>query len=337
MDSLTQITLGAAIGETTLGRKVGRKAMLWGAVCGTLPDLDVFIPLGGAVADFTYHRSASHSLFVLAALTPLVVWLILKIHPETRRYRRKWWMLVYLAFATHVILDSLTVYGTQIFWPVDTTPVALSAVFIIDPLYTIPLLTGVVAALVLARKARIGHRLNTAGLAMSSLYLCWSIGAKLHVNDTAREALASQNIAYTGLITTPAPFNTLLWRILATDEDDYYEGFYSILDDSREVEFKRHNRNMGLVERLGSHWPVQRLAWFTKGFYAVSSDQRDIVITDLRMGLEPDYVFRFKVGEMSNPHAISSPDEQLPGIRNYERLQWVWQRIWRERPFESAP
>ena len=79
MDSITQLALGAAVGEATAGRQVGRRALLWGAICGTLPDLDVFIPLGDAVRDFTYHRSFSHSLFVLAALTPLIVWLILKL------------------------------------------------------------------------------------------------------------------------------------------------------------------------------------------------------------------------------------------------------------------
>ena len=90
MDSLTQLALGAAVGEATLGRRVGNRALAWGAVCGTLPDLDVFIPLGDAVRDFTYHRSASHSLFVLTLLTPVLVWLILKLHPDTLAERRRW-------------------------------------------------------------------------------------------------------------------------------------------------------------------------------------------------------------------------------------------------------
>jgi len=66
LDSVTQLTFGAALGEAVLGPKVGRKAMLWGAVLGTLPDLDIFIPLGGPVDDFVYHRGFSHSLILLA-------------------------------------------------------------------------------------------------------------------------------------------------------------------------------------------------------------------------------------------------------------------------------
>ncbi|MGB1977999.1 MAG: metal-dependent hydrolase, partial [Pseudoalteromonas tetraodonis] len=47
MDSLTQVALGSAVGYTVLGNKVGRKAVAWGAILGTLPDLDVFLPYGG--------------------------------------------------------------------------------------------------------------------------------------------------------------------------------------------------------------------------------------------------------------------------------------------------
>ena len=94
MDSITQAVLGAAVGEATLGRRVGHKAPLWGALLGTLPDLDVLYPFADPVSAFTWHRGPSHSIFVLAALTPLVVWLILKLHPGTLEQRRGWYHLV---------------------------------------------------------------------------------------------------------------------------------------------------------------------------------------------------------------------------------------------------
>ena len=328
MDSITQLALGAAVGEATAGRQVGRRALLWGAIAGTLPDLDVFIPLGDAVRDFTYHRSASHSLFVLLALTPLVVWLILKMHPGTAEHRRRWFAMVYLVFATHVLLDSFTVYGTQIFWPVVTTPMTWSTIFIVDPLYTIPLLLGIIAALITGRRYSWGHVANTFGLVLSTGYLMWTLGAKLHVEQVARSALQQQNIASTDVLTTPSPFNSLLWRILVVNDEHYYEGFYSVLDGDDSINFERYLRELELIEPLRTSWPVQRLQWFTKNFYAASLLDSDIVITDLRMGTEPEYVFRFKVGVMGNPHPHTAPVERLPGIRNYERLRWVWHRIW---------
>jgi len=328
MDSLTQLALGAAVGEATAGRQVGRRALLWGAVCGTLPDLDVFIPLGDAVRDFTYHRSASHSLFVLAAITPLMVWLILKLHPDTKEHRWRWFALVYLVFVTHVLLDSFTVYGTQIFWPFVTTPMTWSTIFIIDPLYTVPLLLGIIAALIAGRRWSWGYTINTIGLMLSTGYLVWTLGAKWHVENVVRNAIAGQNMADVKVLTTPTPFNSLLWRVLAVDDTNYYEGFYSVLDKDKTIRFEHYPRSLDLIEPLTDSWPVQRLQWFTKNFYAASSINNDIMITDLRMGIEPEYVFRFKVGEMGNPHPQPVQVEQLPGIRSYERLYGVWARIW---------
>ena len=300
--------------------------MLWGAICGTIPDLDVFIPLGDAVRDFTYHRGPSHSLLVLAALTPFVVALILKIHPHTSAQRRRWYLLVYLVFVTHVLLDCFTVYGTQIFWPIDATPITWSTIFIIDPVYTIPLLAGVLAAL-LIRGSPLGSQLNAAGLALSTLYLVWSVGVKAHVESVSQASLARQAVHYERLLITPTPFNTLLWRVLAMDRGGYYEGFYSLLDETPDVPVKRYNSETELLRGIEDHWPVQRLKWFTKGFYAVSQLGQNIVITDLRMGLEPDYVFNFGVGKVDNPHAVHIPSKRMPTSRQLEQLRWVWERI----------
>ena len=319
------------MGEATLGRKVGNRAILWGAVCGTLPDLDVFIPLGDAVADFTYHRSASHSVFVLALLTPVIVWLILKLHPHTQEHRRRWLLLVYLVFVTHVLLDCFTVYGTQIFWPIVTTPVGWSTIFIIDPLYTLWLIIGVIFALVATRRNNRGHIINNLGIGISSLYLAWTVTAKFYVNEVAHKSLALQNIDYSQLITIPTPFNTLLWRVVAMDDNGYYEGYYSLLDDKPVIVTNFYPSQTHLLEGLENHWPVQRLQWFTRGFYGVQLRANDIVIQDLRMGLEPDYVFQFKVGELSNPHPIGRNSQRIESQQRMDRLTNVWQRIWNHK------
>ena len=332
MDTITQIALGASVGEATLGRRVGYRAALWGGICGLFPDLDVLIPFGDAVKDFTYHRGFSHSLFVLAALTPLFVWLILKLHPKTAAFRSRWYVLVYLAFATHVLLDSLTVYGTQILWPLPTPPVMWSTIFIIDPVYSIPLFIGVLAALIMTRNNSRGHLINTACLALSTIYLVWSIGVKFHVNQTAHRSLKDQNLTYQKFLTVAAPFNTLLWRVLVLDPDGYYEGYYSLLDKSKNIRFKHYPGNRELLDNIADHWPVQRLQWFTHGYYSVQQLSGDIVITDLRMGSEPNYVFRFKVGQAGNPHTIPTPSSRFISERDWEGLRWVWERIWSEEP-----
>jgi inner membrane protein len=332
VDSITQIALGAAVGEAVLGRHVGRRAALWGGLCGLFPDLDLLVPLGDVVKRFTYHRGPSHSLFVLAVLTPFFVYMITKWHPDTVRHRIRWYALVYLAFATHVLLDCFTVYGTQIFWPLPTPPVMWSTIFIVDPAYSIPLFAGILAAMILTRRTRRGHLINTVGLILSTLYLGWSVGAKLYVDDVARQALAQQHIGYQRLLTVPTPFNTVLWRIVAVNDRGYYEGFYSLLDRSRAVHLQRFPSTPDLLRGLRNHWPVQRLQWFTRGFYAVERLQDSIVITDLRMGMEPSYVFRFSVGHIGNPHAAPASSSRVHSPPRLAQLFWVWQRIWSHVP-----
>jgi inner membrane protein len=310
-----------------LGRKVGRLAPIWGGICGLLPDLDILIPYLDPVKRFTYHRGASHSLLVITLLTPLIVALILKINSHTHEQRRRWYLLVFLALITHILLDCFTVYGTQIFWPLKTPPVMWSTIFIIDPLYTVPLLSGLLATLILSRKSDRWRLLNNIGIALSTLYLCWSVGAKLYVTHTVKESLARQQIASHRILTGPTPFNTVLWRVLVMEDDGYYEGFYSLLDHSREIELTRFPSENELLQGVEPHWPVERLRWFTQGFYAVRKFSDGVVISDLRMGLEPNYIFNFKVARIGNPHAVPLPSERIHSIRSFGQLHEIWNRI----------
>ena len=189
MDSVTQIALGAAIGEAVLGRKVGWRAALAGGICGTLPDFDVFVPLGDPVSDFTYHRSASHSLFVLALAAPLVAEIIIRVQKNAREHWRAWYALAFLALLTHPLLDGFTVYGTQIFWPFDTTPVAWATVFIIDPAYTVPLLIGLAVPLPCAGRRPPATASTPCGLVLSTAYLGWTVVAKQQADTAAQTAL----------------------------------------------------------------------------------------------------------------------------------------------------
>jgi inner membrane protein len=327
MDSITQAVLGAAVGEATLGRRVGNKAPLWGAVLGTLPDLDVIYTFADPVSAFTWHRGPSHSIFVLAAITPLVVWLILKLHPGTLTQRRRWYHLVLLVFGTHVLLDCFTVYGTQPLWPLPLAPVGWATIFIIDPLYTLPLAAGVLAALLLRRHPTRAWRWNLAGLALSSLYLAWSAGAKLYADDAVRDILAREGVGYERLQTQPTPFNTLLWRVVGVNGDGYFEGFWSLINPEKGLTLMHYEHRPDLLTGIEDTPSVQRLAWFTKGLYRVVPDGNSVVISDLRMGVDPDYVFAFRVAEMSNPHPRPIVPERVRGERDFGRLRGLWERM----------
>ena len=332
MDSLTQLTFGAACGEAVLGQKVGRKALVWGAVLGTLPDLDVFIPLGGPVDDFVYHRSFSHSLILLALLSPIMVWLITKIHPDTKRYYRGWVLHSFIVLEASVLLDLLTIYGTQILWPFDTTPMAIPVLFIIDPLFTLPVFAGVLTTLVLGRNRSLGHRINSVGLFLSLAYLVWAFGAGEFVERRVKEKLARQEVSYSQLVSSPAPFTTLLWRVVGIEKDRYFETYFSLFDQNAPLSVDFYPRNLSLMAGIEEHPPVVKLKWFTRGYYALSTVDEDVVMTDLRMGSEPDYVFRFKVARLNDRHPNPIDDERMKTNQDWRRLAWVWKRIWNPMP-----
>ena len=323
MDSLTQLTFGAACGEAILGKKVGRKALIWGAILGTLPDLDVFIPLGSPVDDFVYHRGFSHSLFLLTALSPVFAWLITKVHRNTKPLFNKWMLLTFVVLNGSVLLDLFTIYGTQIFWPLDTTPLAVPTLFIIDPLFTLPILIGVSGALFLKN-----HRLNFIGLCLSLAYLIWALGVSVFVNGKMEEKLNEQGVPYSQFISSPAPFTTLLWRTVGIHNDQYFETYYSLFDGDAPLSVNFYPRNLSLMKGIGEHSPVVKLKSFTKGYFAMADINGSVTMTDLRMGSEPDYVFQFKVAEYNNTLARPIAAQRFQTTRDWGRLPWLWKRIW---------
>ena len=186
MDSVTQLVLGASVAAVCVPAQHRRRALVLGAALGTLPDLDVIIDYGNAVANFTLHRGFSHSLLVLIPCAALL-WLILRRHyTPVRETPKPWFWAILLALITHPLLDAHTAYGTQLFWPLAVTPTMWSTLFIIDPLYTLPLLVAVIVVLLAPIRASAKTALKT-GLIVSCLYLGWSWVAKLQVASVVAE------------------------------------------------------------------------------------------------------------------------------------------------------
>jgi inner membrane protein len=235
-----------------------------------------------------------------------------------------WTLALWLVLITHPLLDAMTVYGTQLLQPFTDHPYGVGSIFIIDPAYTVPLIVGVVAALRL--KNRRGQRWNAAGLALSTLYLAWSFGAQQHVDRIARASLQQAGIKAQGLLVTPAPFNTVLWRLVATTPTQYHEGYYSLLDDEAAVRWTAYPRGGDLIERHGHTEPVARIAAFSHGFFSLHNGGDRLLLTDLRMGLEPSYTFRFDLG---SPAAVGHVPVTQLGMRPDlgRALPWLWQRL----------
>ena len=326
MDSITQAALGAAVGTAVMGRsRPVWQAALAGALVGTLPDLDVFIDKGDPIRDMVLHRAETHALFYQALASPLIAGILAAV-THTRDGFVRWWLMVVLALFTHSLLDALTVYGTRIGLPFTDHPFGLGSLFIIDPLYTLPLLIGLL--ITLGARGPTRRRWSTAGLVLSTLYAGWAVAAQAHVTDVVRQTAATGNLAAKKILVTPTPFNTLLWRIVLVDDKRYHEGFYSLLDPDRTVHFDSFDRGADLDHRTLQFAAADLIRDFSKGFYALSDDGHRIRITDLRMGQQPYYAFSFAFAEHhSEPVLPISPIRITRRLPMKEGLAWLWRRL----------
>ena len=122
MDSLSQIVLGAAVGEAVLGKRLGNRAMVWGAVAGTLPDMDV---LGqyflNELDNLAFHRGISHSLLasVLGAL--VFGWATHRLYQSAKHHH----FAMLAKAAAGVVIGFVVNFLTQILSPGSWLPVAL--------------------------------------------------------------------------------------------------------------------------------------------------------------------------------------------------------------------
>ena len=330
MDSLTQIVLGATIGQATLGKKVGNKAVLWGAVAGTIPDLDVIARfLTDTITATEIHRGFSHSIIFSVLAAPLFGGLVSKIHHKLDVGWRDWAQLFFWGLFTHPLLDAFTTWGTQLFWPWDWK-LAFNSIFVIDPLYTLPFLICVVWAMSKKRDSLSRNRINSFGLYLSTGYLLFTLGIKFFAHKQFVKALEQQGIPYTQISSRPAPLNTILWNANVDTPDAYLVGDYSFFDN-QPVQWKHYPKNREATKVWVAKPEIQRLIDISEGWYFLEKENDTWIFNDLRFGLipidpkHPQFVFRYKLKE-ENGQVIATEDRPRPE-NTKAVLETLWKRI----------
>ncbi len=333
MDSLTQIVLGAAMGEVVLGKKIGNRAILWGAVAGTIPDLDVFIKFfTDPITATEMHRGFSHSLVFCLLASPLFAWLALKIHKKRDATFRNWTFLFFLALVTHPLLDMHTTWGTQFFWPFEIK-ITYKNIFVVDPLYTIPFLICVIAVMFHRRTNPRRQRINNIGIIISTSYMLLTFVFKWIGIKTFEKNLSDQHISYVEMDTKPTPFNSLLWNAQVETEKGYKFAYYSLLDSKSEIEFSHEfSKNHHLIADIKKHKQIEQILKIADGWYVVEEDGSDLIFTDLRFGQfgmdvnESPFIWKYKITRHENKEATVT--RLKPKIDNMgEVIGELWNRM----------
>lgn len=283
MDSLTHIVFGAALGEVVLGRKAGKKAMLLGAIANTIPDLDVFLVFGDPIREITIHRGFSHSLVFPFIAAPVLGWLAKRFLKDSISFK-EWCLFFFILVLTHPLLDCLTTYGTQLLLPFSDYRINLNTLFIIDVVFTLPMIVVVIACLLIKNNPLKSLKWSSTGLCISAFYVVLALSCKTYASGVFAQSLAENGIKTEHRMTGVTPFNILLWYTVAEVDSGFFIGDYSLLDEDKNIDYNFVKRNEELIAPIKNEYAVDRLTWFSNGYYSVEKVKDETRFFTLKFG-----------------------------------------------------
>lgn len=325
MDSLTHVVLGAAIGHQILNKTTGKRALLYGAIIGSLPDIDiVFGKFTDPITAIEIHRGFTHSVFVFLMMTPLLSWLIHKVERNKKTKLLSINLFVFLALFTHSFLDILTTWGTQLFWPFPLK-IAIQSIFVADPLFTLPILFGLILSLF--KKTL---KPNIIGLSIGATYLLWGLFIKNYTLNQFERALQKQNITYLDIQNKPSPLNSILWSANVMSEDGFYIGYYSLFD-SKPIEFMFFPKNHQLISNeLNNDYNFNRLKKISDQWFTITKKNDQLIFNDLRFGMlgldqNNDFVFSYTIKKL--PTHFEFIEKEKDSEQGKELLKKLFNRL----------
>lgn len=285
MDSITHIAIGACMGEAFLDRKLGKKAMLWGALAQSVPDIDFMASFWmNTSSNLLAHRGFTHSFLFVLIIAVLFSLLAERWHRPHNITLRKWFFFFGGVIFFHVFIDAFNNYGVGWFEPFTHKRISFNAIYVADPFYSIWPAIAVVMLII----SKHGHSQRkkwwTMGLGISSLYLLYCIFNKTMINSDVKNILKKQNIQYSRFFTTPTALQNWLWYVVAGNDSGYHIGYRSVFDSKKQIDFEYFPRNEFLLDSVEDTEALQKLKRFSQEFYTAEKWGDTLVFNDLRFG-----------------------------------------------------
>ncbi len=276
MDSLTHIVVGGAIGELTLGKKIGNKAVIIGAIANTIPDLDVFAQMLAKTPDVAIriHRSYTHALFMHPFMALPFAYLAYKILKKEISYFT-WFLFFVFSFFIHVMMDCCTTYGTQLLLPFTNKLISWNNLSVVDPLFTIIPLLFFIAVFFIQKTNNFRRKFAAISLLISLIYLTSSTVNKFNAASVFKNELNNKKIATTNFSTTPTMFTSWLWNMVAYNDTTMYLAEYSVFQKSKHTDIVEFKRNTETLKPIINTRPVETLLWFSEGNYIIEKATND--------------------------------------------------------------
>ncbi len=273
------------MGEAFAGKTVGKKAMLWGILAQSIPDIDFIASFWLNTSDnLLVHRGITHSILFAIIITPIIAWFAFRFHRSHHISFLKWILFIGLVILIHLFLDAFNNYGVGWFEPFSHLRISFNTIYVADPFFSIiPVIASLM--LIFVRQKSAGRKwIWKTGLIIPFFYLLYSLANKFYVTAETKKILATQNINYNKLLITPAPLQTWLWFVAAGNDSGFYTGYRSVFDKQKNIDFHFKPNNYNLKPIIKEPAQLKKLIQFSQGFYTLEQRRDSLVFYDLRFG-----------------------------------------------------
>lgn len=321
MDSLTHIALGACIGELFTDKQFGKRAMVWGALAQSIPDIDFIGALWlSPTEDLLAHRGFTHSILFGLLMTFFLAIAAERFHRPHNISLKKWMWFIGTEIAVHLFIDGFNNYGIGWFVPFSDQRFSFNVLYVADPFFSIA--SGIACLLLLFRSSNHIKRVLWAkrAITITVIYLIYaSINKQLIVSDI-NTLSSKQNIVYDDIMTTPSPLNSWLHFVVLKKDSVFKVGYHSVFDKDDSLVVYPFSQQDGLLYEVRDHREVQDLKKFSQGYYTIEKKSDTLVFNDLRFGQvigwhDPTQPFVFH-------YYLSHPDDNHLVVQRGRFARW---------------
>jgi inner membrane protein len=323
MDSFTHIALGACIGEAYFKKGFGKKAMLWGALAQSIPDIDFISTLWMTTPEsLLAHRGFTHSILFALLIIPIFALTAERIHRPDNIPFKKWLLFFATEVFVHLFIDAFNNYGIGWLEPFSHARFSFNTIYVADQFFSIcPGIAFVILIILspLNPKRKFWWKF---GVIIPFIYLGYCTINKLKIDNDVKEIFVEQHIPHERYFTTPAPLQNWLWYVVAGNDTGYYVGFRSLFDSKRKMDFQYFPRNDSLLKPVADHEDVQKLIRFSQQFYTVEKYNGTLVFNDLRFGQvigwqnpKEQFVFHY---------FLQHPEDNTLVVQRGRFAKWDW-------------
>ena len=314
------------MGEAFAGKILGKKAMLWGALAQSIPDIDFISSFWlDTPSALLAHRGFTHSFLFCGLITLFFALLAERLHRPHNIHLGKWSLFFGGAIFIHIFLDAFNNYGVGWFEPFSNRRISFNIIYVADPFFSIAPFIAFLALSFLNRYTPTRKKWWTWGLVIPCIYLLYCSINKKQIDTEVKEFCKSQQISYSRYLTTPAPLQNWLWYVVAGTDSGYYVGFRSIFDSKNHIDFQYFPRNDFLLKNINDHEEVIQLKRFSQQFYTVEKYHDTLVLNDLRFGQmigwhKPTAKFVFH-------YFLEHPNDNTLVVQRGRFEGWNWETI----------